>query len=104
MSIGSKAEIPKSIPGKAVNPKYEDSEIQVLTLEVQNFSTLDPVLFGIHLLNEVRLHTPSFEANAFINRLAGVDLQEVLTTGTQWPSWADEVEAFKKLRTSYLIY
>lgn len=97
---------PVSMPGKAPNPKFEGEECRGVSVSVQNYSQIDPVQFGVELLQVIRANTPGTEIKAFINNLAGIALQSVLTESADYSSvdWQQDVTNFKNRRQSYLLY
>ncbi len=96
---------PQSLPGKALHPKHEGQQCTGIRISIQgDYDETDPVRLGLDLLKFAQAHTPNFEMKAFANKLYGIDLKSIMENEEDIPSWQDEVEAFKKLRTPYLIY
>lgn len=90
---------PKSIPGKALNPKFEGQACNGVTLSIINYESFDPVTFGMALLEWMLKNTEGGQMNEFIYKLAGSEKIKSLE-----PAWEQEVAEFKKLRQPYLIY
>jgi uncharacterized protein YbbC (DUF1343 family) len=105
---------PESIPGMAVNPKFEGEAMQVLKLHVMRADAYAPVPNGIAILAAVYGHTPPAEKPEFFNSrwlalLAGTTrLEEALRAGKTSTeialSWQSEVDTFKQKREKYLRY
>lgn len=96
---------PRSIPGKALRPKYEGEKCTGIRISMQgDYAQTDPVRLGLDLLKFAQAHTPGFEMKAFANKLYGIDLKSIIENKEEIPSWQAEAEAFKKQRTPYLLY
>ncbi|MTI89153.1 MAG: DUF1343 domain-containing protein [Balneolaceae bacterium] len=96
---------PRSIPGKAISPKHEGERCQGLRIRFPNgYGNINTVELGLDLLQFVESHTRDFEINAFANKLYGIDIQTIIEQGEEFPSWKDEVAAFKEKRSAYLLY
>ncbi|MCH8524179.1 MAG: DUF1343 domain-containing protein [Balneolales bacterium] len=99
---------PVEIPGRALRPKHQDTQVSGIYIRVQDdhFSTVNPVAFGHALLRLSLQHSPSSTTNNFLKRLAGTDriLDYLQTDVDAVYMWTAEVEAFKTLRQAYLIY
>ena len=91
---------PVSIPGKARNPKYEGQLCRGVEIEVSNFDTFDPVLFGVRLLELMEEASDQVELNDFIYKLAGSEEIQNFNTAV----WQDQIESFREARKPYLIY
>ncbi|MDX1639374.1 MAG: DUF1343 domain-containing protein [Balneolaceae bacterium] len=90
---------PKSIPGKARTPRYEGQQCHGLSLEVRRYDTLDPVEFGVSLLDLLLESTEGAETTEFIYKLAGTEQIDRRTTG-----WEESVRLFREKRRPYLLY
>lgn len=90
---------PKSIPGKSLYPKYEGESCRGLRLSIDNYDTLDPVTFGVRLLEFMMGHTEGASQTDFIYKLAGSE-----AVSTYSIDWEEEVEAFRLARKPYLLY
>lgn len=90
---------PKSIPGKAANPKYEGETCIGVSVSVGNYELLKPVEFGVALLEFLVKQTPGAELNDYIYKLAGSE--EIKSFKTNWDQ---EIAAFKDTRRPYLLY
>lgn len=96
ITIQRAAFTPRSIPVKAANPQYEGEECFGVKLSVNDYGALDPVTFGVRLLDVMLRHTGNSETQEFLYLLAGTDS---LDTG-----WEKEIREFKTERKPYLIY
>ena len=90
---------PESIPGKATNPKYEGMECRGLSLSVKDYSVLDPVTFGVELLEFMMDHTQGARLNDFIYKLAGSEEVQRYEA-----SWDEDIASFREKRAPYLLY
>lgn len=90
---------PVSIPGKAPHPKHEGEICRGVKLHITDYDALDPVAFGVSLLEIMLNSTAGAETTDFLYKLAG---SEAVTSFQM--NWKEETEAFKKSRTKYLIY
>lgn len=90
---------PQSIPGKAVNPKYEGQQCYGLRLYINEYDEFKPVEFGVHLLETMIANSDNGMMTDFILKLAGSG--EVKSFSTDWQ---DEVARFREARRPYLIY
>lgn len=96
---------PQSIPGKAVNPKWEGELCRGIKISFnEKFQKADPFLLGLDLLMLAKEHFTDFEIKPYANNLFGIDLKSVIENGEPLPSWKEEVEAFKQERSEYLLY
>ncbi len=91
---------PRSMPGKALYPKYEDKESFGVKITA-NMPVDDPVRFGIELMHFLMKNTEGAAYNDFIYRLAGTD--RIKEENSQ-EFWGDSFNAFLKSREGYLLY
>ena len=91
---------PVSIPGKALQPKYEDQGLNGIRISVNN-ETSDPVGFGVELLHIMLNNSEHAVTNVFLLKLAGTE--KVLKASVP-EDWGDEFDSFLKNRTQYLLY
>jgi len=97
--------IPRSLPGKALNPKHQDRLCFGLKINTSgNFEQIPPLELGIELLNLSIQHSDSVEIKTFINKLAGINLADFIEEGKAIPSWEKDVANFRKQRKPYLLY
>jgi len=97
--------MPRSVPGKALNPKHQDRLCYGLKINTSgNFEQIPPVEFGIELLKLSIQHSDSVEIKPFINKLAGINLEELFKKNKDLPSWEEEIANFHEQRKPYLIY
>ncbi|MDZ7689981.1 MAG: DUF1343 domain-containing protein [Balneolaceae bacterium] len=90
---------PRSIPGKARYPKLEGEQCQGVKIRIKDYNKLDPVTFGVDLLQVMHKATKDVETTDFIYKLAGSKKVTDFTT-----RWSESVEAFRQKRAPYLIY
>ncbi len=100
---------PRSIKGKAVDPKYEGENIQGVRISIEGGpSALKPLEFGINLLREMIHYTPRVEYKEHLYRLAGTEKIRDYLKGESEESlktrWEEEVGSFKERRQPYLLY
>ncbi|MEX0724013.1 MAG: DUF1343 domain-containing protein [Gracilimonas sp.] len=96
---------PRSIPGKALSPKLEGEQSYGIQISFPDgYSQTDPLKLGIDLLEFARENTTDFEINPFANNLFGIDLEKIIESNEEIPSWEDEVESFREKREGYLLY
>ncbi|HET8864469.1 MAG TPA: DUF1343 domain-containing protein [Gracilimonas sp.] len=96
---------PRSIPGKALSPKWEGELCHGFLLSFpEGYSKTDPLKLGLGLLEFASNHTNDFEIKPFANNLFGIDLKTIIENENELPSWKEEVESFKEKRAEYLLY
>jgi beta-N-acetylhexosaminidase len=102
---------PKSIKGKAENPKYENELCNGISINVKDEMKFDAVSFGVNLIYALyKLYPDQFEFNsAHFDLLAGTDQIRKLTLNDNTPdfiinSWQEELNKFKSIREKYLLY
>lgn len=91
---------PASIPGKSLNPKYEGQRCKGVEIRIKNVENVDPVLFGVRLLEMMDRSSEEVTMNDFIFKLAGSS--EIRNFNTS--AWENEVSEFREARKPYLIY
>ncbi|RNC84694.1 MAG: DUF1343 domain-containing protein [Balneola sp.] len=92
--------VPRSIPGKARYPKYEDEKIFGVKINATP-DTQDPVRFGVELVNLLMEKTEDAEYSDFIYLLAGT--KKIIDENGEI-NWGEEFEEFLIKRKQYLIY
>lgn len=90
---------PRSIPGKALRPRYEGEECYGVRLHVNDYGKLDPVTFGVALLDVMLGNTGGSETTDYVYNLAGSEAVDSFVA-----NWQEGVKAFKEAREKYLIY
>tara|TARA_B100000315_G_C14593817_1_gene597506 strand:- start:6713 stop:7861 length:1149 start_codon:yes stop_codon:yes gene_type:complete len=102
---------PINLPGKAVNPKYENELCQGISIHITNRNIYDSIKTGVSILTEIySLHPDNFELNQNrMNQLWGSDylansLKDGLGFATICKSYLQDLEQFEKLRSKYLLY
>lgn len=96
---------PRSIPGKAPNPKHEG--VACRGVKITLTGEIDPLSFGLALLDRMLAAAPDAELVAYMQNLTGISnerLREVLESGDYPSDWSDDVQAFRELRKPYLLY
>jgi uncharacterized protein YbbC (DUF1343 family) len=99
------------MPGRAVNPKYEDELCQGITLRVTDRESFESVRTGIHVLHVLNvLYPDKFQwRKSAIDRLYGSDnLREFFQTNAPVDSlftiWEDDQLTYSGLLHYYMIY
>lgn len=104
VEIDTTSFVPKTIPGKAYNPKFEGEKINGISIYITpGFN--DPVTFGLELVKLFR-STMLEQDKEFAHRrhlllLSGND--EILNWEEDY-DWESEVEDFRLQRKKYLLY
>lgn len=91
--------VPKSIPGKALRPKFEGETCYGVSLSINNYQAFSSVEFGVALLELMLQNTEGGEMNDFMLKLAGSEAVQSFSK-----DWLEDVAAFKQAREPYLIY
>ncbi|SMO77456.1 exo-beta-N-acetylmuramidase NamZ family protein [Fodinibius sediminis] len=98
---------PKSMPGKAPNPKFEGEQCHGVELQITNIGKVDPIALGARLLTAMLDATPNAELSDFIEKLSGIDKSELLRQleeETYPEQWEKTAQQFSRLRAPYLLY
>ncbi|HKK44274.1 MAG TPA: DUF1343 domain-containing protein [Balneolaceae bacterium] len=98
---------PKSIPGKSMHPDFEGQQCHGVKIRVANPDELDPIAFGAQLLKEMLKATPDAHLKNYIQKLSGIDKQELLNQlkdGSYLDKWKQTARKFAKERKPYLLY
>lgn len=98
---------PKSIPGKALHPDFEDQLCHGVEIRVTDPDQFNPVELGVELLATLLDATPDATLNDYIEELSGIDKSvflEELKTQSYLDSWNKTAKQFSKQRSEYLIY
>ena len=103
--------VPKSMPGKAVHPKFQDETCYGLKLKVTDREAFKPFLTGVRIVQSLHALYPqqfSWRAKHFDRLVGSNDLRKMISTDESLDKYFEkcnnEVEAFKKQRTKYLLY
>lgn len=99
LSIERTTFTPRSIPGKARNPKHQGKQCQGVATRVERYGQIDPVQFGVDLLQVMLAATDGAETTDFIYNLAGSS--EVTKFQANWER---SIEEFRQARAPYLLY
>ncbi|WP_372638374.1 exo-beta-N-acetylmuramidase NamZ domain-containing protein [Fodinibius sp.] len=98
---------PRSIPGKAPNPKFEGERCHGVELQITDINRVDPVVLGVELLATMLDATPNAELSGFIEKLSGIDRSELLQQledGSYREQWEKTAQQFSQQRSEYLLY
>lgn len=98
---------PESMPDKAPNPKFEGERSHGIQLRVTDHDRFDPVFLGVELLNTMLEATPDAELNNFMQKLTGIDneeLQKQLQEQSYQQNWEETASSFREQRRPYLLY
>ncbi|WP_445666518.1 exo-beta-N-acetylmuramidase NamZ family protein [Fodinibius sp. AD559] len=107
VNIERRSFTPKSIPGKASNPKFEGEQCHGIAIQVTNPDAFNPVALGAELLSTLRDATPEASLNDYMPKLSGIDnsfLQEQLKNDLYLKNWEKTAQDFKEQRKPYLLY
>jgi uncharacterized protein YbbC (DUF1343 family) len=104
--------MPVSIPGKSTNPRFRDTRVPGLMVEVVDHAAVRPLEVGIRILHAVFSHVDApqnFLRSASMSRLGGTErLYDLFISGATpeeiLEAWEPEVEAFRRAREPYLLY
>lgn len=98
---------PKSMPGKAPNPKHEGELCYGVNLNVLRIRSLEPVELGVALLSVFMESAQDVSVNDFMPKLTGIDndkLIKQISDGSYLEEWKETAQKFKKDREEYLLY
>ncbi|BFN36617.1 exo-beta-N-acetylmuramidase NamZ domain-containing protein [Fidelibacter multiformis] len=103
---------PVDLPGKATNPKFENVEIEGISLQVTDPEIFESVTFGVTLLNTLnKLYPDDFEISRpeWANRLWGEESLNQAMTGdlsmeNLMMAVRQDVEDFLPLKEKYSLY
>lgn len=105
VQLDSVSFIPESIPGVALQPKWEGQTCYGVEISFNgNYSGTDPLKLGIDLLKLAKKYDPNFEIKSFANNLFGINLKKIIEQEQELPDWTPDVSHFKELRAPYLLY
>lgn len=103
--IDSIAFTPRSIPGKAADPKLVGEASTGIKISFPyGYKETDPLQLGIDLLMYAKDRTENFEITDFANKLFGIDLRSIVENGETIPDWDEDVQQFRLKREPYLLY
>ena len=104
---------PRSIPGRASAPRYQDREVRGIGIRVTDYAELLPVETGVAVVRALYHSLPTEEQKRFfhggIDNLSGSvllrsSIEKGLTAAAIAALWSDEVAQFMKKRSRYLLY
>lgn len=103
---------PRSLPGRATSPRYQDQDIPGIRIHVVDPAVVRPMDVGLRVLEAFFAdpdRPPDLVRSAGLARLAGTRrLEAALLEGrgasAVLADWADETARFDSLRSSYLLY
>ena len=103
--------VPKSMPGKAIHPKYQDETCNGLKINVTNRTIFKPFLTGVRIMQSIhRLYPRKLHwRKKHFDRLAGSDvLRKAISANKNLNNliekWNDQVRQFNTVRQKYLLY
>lgn len=111
LSLDTTSFVPVSIPDMATHPKYEGKRCHGLSLHVVHPVRFESVAFGIRLLvalNELYPDSLQFKPE-WLNKLLGTEMVlQQIRDGYSYKeivaSWQKELEAFRSIRDTVLLY
>ena len=102
---------PRSIPGVALHPKYQDEMCKGIEMRVTDYEQFRPVETGLSLVNILISEYPEdlkFLKNHLIKLLGSEEIFEQLVSGLSAQQILEnertKIEKFEKIREKYLIY
>jgi uncharacterized protein YbbC (DUF1343 family) len=97
---------PRTIPGRAWQPKWEGQKCAMIRLDPMRDKYMDPVGTGLILLRHVLKLNPNIKTNDFLLKLAGsADIQNLLSKNTTpEKAWSAGLSSYITIRTKYLLY
>ncbi len=98
---------PKSIPGTALHPDYENEVCYGVKLNVQNYEKFQPVTFGAALLRVMLIATKGAKTTGYIELLTGIDKAKLLKQLQEQSfeqKWKQAAKKFVEKRKKYLLY
>lgn len=103
---------PKTIPGKALHPKFENQRCFGARLSVTDRGALSAFMAGISVIKVIHDLYPqkfAFREDGYFDLLCGTDaVRELIQSGESVQaikaSWRAELGKFEKMRTKYLLY
>lgn len=101
---------PESIPGKALNPKYEHEKCHGVFIKIIDYRQFESVLTGIHLIAAIRQLYPNyFETKSSLSRLWGNnDLDQLSSLDINQDelllSYQRSIQQFKTIALKYYLY
>lgn len=107
VNIERRSFTPKSMPGKAPTPKHQDERSHGVAIQVTNPNAFSPVALGVELLATMMDATPDAELKDFIQKLSGIDQDDLLQQiqeQSYYKNWEETESSFGQQRKQYLIY
>ena len=107
VNIERRSFTPKSIPGKASNPKFKGKRCHGIAIQVTDPNAFNPVVLGAELLTTLLEATPNASLNDYMAKLSGIDnsfLQNQLKDDLYLKNWEKSAHEFKEQRKQYLLY
>lgn len=107
VNIERRSFTPKSIPGKAPNPKFEDKKCHGIAMQVTDPDAFNPIKLGAELLSTMLDATQEASINDYMPKLSGIDnslLQMQIKSDQYVEEWEKVAQEFKKQRKQYLLY
>ncbi len=99
---------PESIPGMAVNPKFEGKLCKGVRISPQTLDPMElrPLEMGLELFRGMMHADPDAETLRFLYNLSGTTLIDDFLSSSEPPEvyWQEELDLFRELRQQYLLY
>jgi len=96
---------PESIPGKAMNPKFEGELCHGYKLDITDLNVYDPVQSGLQLIRHLIKHTEGSEIKPYLYKLAGTEkIDDFLNSEIEDFRFEFDLDGFIAERDKYLIY
>ena len=102
--------IPKTIPGMAEKPKFEDQSCNGISITITNRKLFEPISFSIKLLYALHnLYPGEFKFTNYFDNLSGnASIRKDILAGMKperiIASWQKGLQEFKRIRNKYLLY
>lgn len=102
--------VPKDIPHRAMNPKYEGEKCNGILINVNDRRAFQSLRFGIYVIYELhKLYPDKFKLKTWLDKLYGSSyLRKAIENGATpeeiFATWTKDLQNFKKTRERFLIY
>jgi uncharacterized protein YbbC (DUF1343 family) len=111
VSFSEAAFVPKELPGKASQPKFENCRCRGVHISIVNRNAVQPVRLGISVLaafKRAHHHETVFRNHRFDALTGSENVRHMLDRGAHpveiCESWAQELKSFGQMRAKYLMY
>lgn len=102
--------IPKTIPGTAQNPKFENQVCNGISITITDRKVFEPIKFSIKLLYSLHnLYPDNFKFTDYFDKLSGntsirKNILNEMSPEKIFASWQKGLQEFKIIRNKYLLY